>query len=511
MKRHHCAALLRCGIILALAFCSEVWGQCGVERWSVKTGTDSGGSTIDLTSSTPTTISNLISVSAPHPIPVDTRISPTETTSWTINATLIGYKVENDSDYHLVISDDAGSTMIVEIPSPNCVGSSSPFASAIAQARSKFDAVFTASSSLQHVNVPVQVKGIAMFDFLHGQTGVAPNGIELHPVLDIIFNPPTQPGSNVSLSAAPASLGLVAGSSANTTVSTAVTGSFSSDVSLSTSGLPSGLSTVFNPATIASPGSGSSTLTVAADPALLAGNYNFVVVGSGGSSTAQSSIAVNVCGTTVQPPLAISRAAGVELTPRDRLRIGSSAATRDEDDGQIQIVPSETTRARSGHHGGDPLCAPRQYDVFLGSDWKASDQAREASLSHVTARLLSSAVCKASAAFQSPLIRERTDNVDSDVSDLKVQALLVSMLNSHQLQPPNVNAVYVLFLGKDVQSKIGEQQGGREFLAYHNHFHASQGVVRYVVVPFDTDLAREKRTTAQGILAMLVNPDGPAR
>src|ERR1700732_4830352 len=134
MKRHHCAALLRCGIFLALAFCSQALGQCGVERWSVKTGTDSGGSSIDLTSSTPTTIGNLISLSAPHPIPVDTRISPTETTSWTINATLIGYKVENDSDYHLVISDDASSPMIVEIPSPNCVGSSSPFASAIAQA-----------------------------------------------------------------------------------------------------------------------------------------------------------------------------------------------------------------------------------------------------------------------------------------------------------------------------------------------------------------------------------------
>jgi hypothetical protein len=25
--------------------------------------------------------------------------------------------------------------------------------------------------------------GVAFFDFLHGQTGVAPNGIELHPVL----------------------------------------------------------------------------------------------------------------------------------------------------------------------------------------------------------------------------------------------------------------------------------------------------------------------------------------
>jgi uncharacterized protein (TIGR03437 family) len=33
----------------------------------------------------------------------------------------------------------------------------------------------------------VQVKGVGFFDFLHGQTGAAPNGIELHPVLDVEF------------------------------------------------------------------------------------------------------------------------------------------------------------------------------------------------------------------------------------------------------------------------------------------------------------------------------------
>jgi hypothetical protein len=29
--------------------------------------------------------------------------------------------------------------------------------------------------------------GVGFFDRIHGQTGVAPNGIELHPVLDIQF------------------------------------------------------------------------------------------------------------------------------------------------------------------------------------------------------------------------------------------------------------------------------------------------------------------------------------
>jgi hypothetical protein len=35
------------------------------------------------------------------------------------------------------------------------------------------------------IAVPVHVTGIGFFDFIHGQTGVAPNGVELHPVLSI--------------------------------------------------------------------------------------------------------------------------------------------------------------------------------------------------------------------------------------------------------------------------------------------------------------------------------------
>jgi hypothetical protein len=35
--------------------------------------------------------------------------------------------------------------------------------------------------------VPVIITGVGFFDFYHGQTGVATNGIELHPVIDIQF------------------------------------------------------------------------------------------------------------------------------------------------------------------------------------------------------------------------------------------------------------------------------------------------------------------------------------
>jgi hypothetical protein len=36
-------------------------------------------------------------------------------------------------------------------------------------------------------NVPVTVTGVAFFDTLHGQEGVAPNAIELHPIFVITF------------------------------------------------------------------------------------------------------------------------------------------------------------------------------------------------------------------------------------------------------------------------------------------------------------------------------------
>ncbi len=176
-------------VLLVFLLSPQLFAQCGVERWSVKTGTDADGSNVDLSSTSSTTISTMRSWPKPASIPANNRISPYETTQWVLNATLTEYKLETDSDYHLVISDSSGNTMIAEIPSPNCVGSGSPFAPGIQNARNEFDARYNATTSFQTANIPVQIRGVGMFDFLHGQTGVAPNGIEIHPVLDIAFNP----------------------------------------------------------------------------------------------------------------------------------------------------------------------------------------------------------------------------------------------------------------------------------------------------------------------------------
>jgi hypothetical protein len=190
--------LLVAGLVSPIAGAGAGTAQaaCGVERWSVKTGTDPDASLIDLTATTHTSVAQLTSLTPPATLPPDNRIQPTETTVFELDATLIGFVKEDDQDYHAVLQD-AGQTMIAELPDPACVGASSPLLPGITNARSQFDAQYTATSSFQTVNASVTVRGVGFFDELHGQTGVAPNGIELHPVLDIAFGaspPPTTSG-----------------------------------------------------------------------------------------------------------------------------------------------------------------------------------------------------------------------------------------------------------------------------------------------------------------------------
>jgi len=289
--------------VLLLVVPTSLFAQCGVERWSVKTGTDADVGLVNLNSSTNTTIAALRAPAAPSPIPPNNRVSPWETTEWVLNATLTLYKLESDSDYHLVLQDANGLTMIVEIPSPSCVGAGSPFLAGITNARNEFNARFTATTSFQTANIPVQIKGVGMFDFLHGQTGVAPNGIELHPVLDVIFNPGTSPA--FTLSASPTSLSVTQGSSATSTISTSVSNGFNSSIALSISGLPTGVTAGFSPATIAAPGSGSSTLTFTASSTATTGTFNTTVTATGGGITHTTVIPVTVNAATA-PNFAVS-------------------------------------------------------------------------------------------------------------------------------------------------------------------------------------------------------------
>jgi uncharacterized membrane protein len=298
------------GTLLVLP--SNLLAQCGVERWSVKTGTDADAGMVNLNAPMNTTIANMRAFPTPNPIPANNRVSPAETTLWVINATLTLFKLESDSDYHLVIQDASGNTMITEIPAPSCVGSSSPFLSGITKARSEFDARFTATTSFQTANIPVQITGVGMFDFPHGQTGAAPNQIEFHPVLDVIFNPSTTP--DFSLAASPAALSVTQGNSGATTISTGVSGGFNSTISLSVSGLPAGVTTSFSPASIAAPGSGSSTLTFSSSSTATTGSSNVTVTASGGGTSHTTTVALTVNAATAPDFTVVASPPGLTVT-----------------------------------------------------------------------------------------------------------------------------------------------------------------------------------------------------
>jgi hypothetical protein len=80
---------------------------------------------------------------------------------------------EDDSDLHVVIEDAQGQTMITEAPLPACAPRATlTRRQQMAQARAAVRVCPRAS-----------ITGVAFFDFQHGQTGVAPNAIELHPIL----------------------------------------------------------------------------------------------------------------------------------------------------------------------------------------------------------------------------------------------------------------------------------------------------------------------------------------
>jgi hypothetical protein len=194
----------------------------------------------------------------------------------------------------MVFSDGAGRTMIAEIPAPGCIGPGSPFAAGIAHARAQFDARFTATNSFQSTSVPVQITGVGFFDYFEGQEGIAPNGIELHPVIDIIFGP------NFSLTPSASSVTIPQGGVGSSTVTSSLSGNFNSSISLSASGLPAGATANFSPATIAAPGSGSSTLTISVGPTTPVGTYNVIVTGSGGGQTHSVTINLTVSSSSTQ-------------------------------------------------------------------------------------------------------------------------------------------------------------------------------------------------------------------
>lgn len=165
--------------------------KCGVERWNVKTLGDSAAAHLSYKPKS-TSVIALRGLAAPS-LTGTTPRQPAERQAYRVNALFIGYKLEADRDIHTVVADpsDPKATMIVELPDSTCLGKAPPkirkqIIAARAALVKQLGAPLPRFKRLKKP-VPVTVTGMAFFDVLHGQTGVAPNGIELHPVFGLSF------------------------------------------------------------------------------------------------------------------------------------------------------------------------------------------------------------------------------------------------------------------------------------------------------------------------------------
>ncbi len=92
----------------------------------------------------------------------------------------------------------------------------------------------------------------------------------------------TSGAPDFTLSASPGGLSVAPGSQGSSTITSTLSNGFSSAVSLTASGMPTGTSVSFSPSTLAAPGSGNSIMTVTVGSGTATGSYPITVTGNGG-------------------------------------------------------------------------------------------------------------------------------------------------------------------------------------------------------------------------------------
>ena len=107
----------------------------------------------------------------------------------------------------------------------------------------------------------------------------------------------TSPTPAFAISASPTAVSVKQGASGTSTVTTTVSGGFSSAVALTASGAPSGVTVGFSPASIAAPGSGTSTATFTVGASVAAGTYSITLTGTGGGIVHSTTVSLTVTST----------------------------------------------------------------------------------------------------------------------------------------------------------------------------------------------------------------------
>jgi Abnormal spindle-like microcephaly-assoc'd, ASPM-SPD-2-Hydin len=126
---------------------------------------------------------------------------------------------------------------------------------------------------------------------------LAANGIQSNPIVVNVVS-----GTSFSLSASPSSLAVAQGSSGTSTITVTPQGGFSGSVTLSASGLPSGVTAAFSP----NPTSTTSTLSLTASATAATGTSIVTITGVSGSETETTTLSLTVNVSNTGPTVTVS-------------------------------------------------------------------------------------------------------------------------------------------------------------------------------------------------------------
>lgn len=173
---------------VTVAYAATAASRCGTDAWAVKTLSDPAALRVDLVPEA-TTVTELAARRAPAVL--GTRLPGAEMHTWRVHVRLLWQRLEDDLDIHLVVADPrTGATLIAELPAPSCVGAAArPYADMAAARETLARYCGPATTRFARLHGTATIDGVAFFDFVHNQRGVARNGIELHPVLKLSPGP----------------------------------------------------------------------------------------------------------------------------------------------------------------------------------------------------------------------------------------------------------------------------------------------------------------------------------